>query len=93
MGRTLSTPPASKATKRVHERKIEALDAARIKTHHAYLIGIFEAGADGCTNDDIAYMIGNISPSTIGKYRRLGEMLKNGKSIDGEAGSVPPVGR
>lgn len=93
MGRSLPTPPASKAVKRVHERKLEALDLAKTKAYHAYLVGIYEAGEDGCTNDDIAYMVGNISPSTAGKYRKLGEEIKADPAAAAAARLAPPPGR
>lgn len=66
----------SRTTKRKWERKFDVLEAARIRAHEDYLVGIAEACEDGLTQSDIAYILGNVHASSVGKYRDLGNEIR-----------------
>lgn len=77
MGRSSLRPPANPATKRKWERKFAILQAAVKKAIDDLSIGMSEAITDdGLTLDDVSYILGDRSPSSVGKYRLIGNELR-----------------
>lgn len=83
---------ADRAMKRKHERRLDALDAARVKAQEDWLVGISEAYEDGLSQADISYILGNTHATSVGKYRRLGDEIREqrrggGAGQSGERGA------
>lgn len=68
---------ATKVKRRLWEKRITALELAKVKAEEDWLIAIAEGGEDGLTNYDLAYVIGNVHSTTAGSYRRLGEQARD----------------
>lgn len=80
-------PAVDRAVKRKHERRLDALEAGRVKAHEDWLVGISEAYEDGLTQSDISYILGNVHASSVGKYRRQGDDIREQRRGGAAGGS------
>lgn len=76
MARAEKMAPASRATKKAFERKLTASRTAIERAEDDHYAIIYDATQAGMTLADIAYLVGNITPSTVAKYRDKGELVK-----------------
>lgn len=81
MARAEKIAPASRATKKAFERKLLASRTVIERAKEDHYVIIYDATQAGMTLADIAYLVENITPSTVAKYRDKGERVKkNGSS-------------
>jgi hypothetical protein len=67
-------------------KKMERAEDVRVKGHEDYLVAISELMDAGLTGMDIAYVLGNITETTVHSRRRLGRAIRDersGGSTDG----------
>jgi hypothetical protein len=66
---------ASPQKKRSWEDKFKRLTTASQKAQEAVLVAIYEARQDGLSQADVAYMIGDRSPSGVGPKEAKGKEI------------------
>lgn len=68
-------------------KKMERADDVRAKAHEDYLVAISELMDQGLTGQDVVYVLGNITESTVHTRRKLGRAIRNERSGSGSGGS------
>jgi hypothetical protein len=75
-----SKPNLSRQQRMNLTKKMEKADDARQKAHDDYLVAISELMDQGLTGQDVVYVLGNITESTVHSRRRLGRAIRDERS-------------
>lgn len=87
MGTNNSQPRLSRQARMNLAKKMEKIEDARVKAHEDYLVGISELMDAGLTGQDVVYVLGNITESTVHNRRKLGRAIRDERSSGGSGGS------